>query len=629
MDFSDLALAKFLQVAPELGSMILNFSELTEELSESDMRVGVFSLRLGEGVAFIPVVAQNDNIFPIDSVFVEDEAQFKPLTKSTISALINQVSMSPGKSAKIPKGVDKNPSVYNMINPPRTGKYVYASTSRLTEFLSVLPNHLKKFAFEKISSDKTVYESLDKIFGLKTIFEVLQPTKDTSADVGAEAIAKPISVVTGINQLGNALTESMAGDIISQGYSIQGSPEFSRVAVSYQPYNQWGVYQEVDGGADSGRDFNIVFSSGNTECAYLPKSNVHNHANGETLALFSTGDYAQSSKFISVGDAVDREKVLSDLFEVAPPVLLRDLERGNKFIIFTTSGEYLGPFHADSVVQNINGVEVTCYDRGIRRICGYRNYTQETNKIADTLFVPYNAIIVNLGSNKTHELELSVFNASRKKEITATQFLGAELNLRYDGVEFSANGNTLGVKSAAMKYLVEDEHLDPSLAENFIKQAEVVKSVKIFMSKLASTTDMNPSEIPNTGNPAPMNPGDIAMNGAFLPALQGASQLGDGQVLESTIISQLLQTPDLFEYIGEYLPEISETVDKLGRVLFISRIKLGQLSESMDPDSVFALLSQIKNVYRQLGDVVEKLKGISTAATGFDPKNNNKQSNGT
>jgi len=628
MDFSDLALAKFLQVAPELGSMILNFSELTEELGDSDMRVGVFSLRIGEGVAFIPVVAQGDNIFPIDSIFVEDEAQFKPLTKSTINSLLNSVSMSPGKSAKIPKGVDRNPSVYNMINPPRTGKFVYASTSRLTEFLSILPDHLKQFTFEKISSDKTVYESLDKIFGLKTIFEVLQPTKDASTTM-LKADAKPVSVITGPGQLGAAFTEAMAQDVVSKGFTIQGNPEFSRVAISYQPHNTDGTYQEISASTDAGQDYNIVFSSGHTEHAYLPKSHVHNHTHGESLALFASGDYAKSDRFIAAGDSVDRTKVLEDLFQVAPPKLLKDLERGSKFIVFTTGGQYLGPFHADSVVQNNMGVEVGCYDRGIKKICGYRNYTQETNRVSDTLFIPYNAIIICLGANRSCDLERSAFDASRKKEICATQFLGAELNLRYDGVEFSANGQALGVKSAAMKYLVEGESLSPDLAENFIKQAEQVKSVKIFMSKLAASTDANPTEIPNSGNPAPTSAGDVARNGAFMPAVQGAAQLGDGQVLEATVISQLLQTPDLFEFIGEYLPELSETVDKLGRVLFLSRIKLGQLSESLDPDSVFALISQIKNVYKQLGDTVEKLKGISAASAGFDPKTNNRQGNGT
>ena len=165
------------------------------------------------------------------------------------------------------------------------------------------------------------------------------------------------------------------------------------------------------------------------------------------------------------------------------------------------------------------------------------------------------------------------------------------------------------------------------MAETFLKQAELTKSVKIFLSKLAST-DFNPAEMPTGGNYAADPAKSVGLNGAFMPAIQEASRLGDGQVLEATIISQLLQVPDLFEYIGEYLPDLLQTVDKLGRILFLTRVKLNNLSENLDPDSVFALVSQIKTVYRQLGDAVEKLKEISTTSKGFEPEKQNTQGNG-
>lgn len=628
MDFSDIALAKFLEAAPELGPSILNFNELTEELGDGgDTKIGVFSLRIGAGLAFLPVVAKGDNIFPIDSIFVDEDSQFRPLTKSTIQGLMNQSGMAPGKATKIPQNIDKNPSVYNMINPPRTGKFTYASTSRLTDFLAVMPDYLKKFAFEKISSEKTVYDSLDRIFGLKTIFEVLQPNKNTAAAMG-DITAKPVSVVTGPAQLGAAFTDAMAKDVVANGYTVIGAPEVSRVAVSFQPYNTEGMYREVDNAVEGGCDHVVATKSGTPMLAFFPANNRNNPVRGETVALFPNGDWAASVKFIAVGDKPEHNTVLKTLFDVAPPKLLRDCARGDRVILMTSGGDYLGPFSVDSVVQNHMGTELEVYaSGGVRKICGYRNHTHELTKIGDTLFVPTNILVIVLGNNISASIEHSTTHASLKRELITSQFLGAELNLRFDGVEFSGNGHVWGTKAAAMKELVENEKLEPAVAETFLKQAELTKSVKIFLSKLAST-DFNPAEMPQGGAYAADPAKNVGLNGAFMPAIQEASRLGDGQVLEATIISQLLQVPDLFEYIGEFMPDLLQTVDKLGRILFLTRVKLNNLSENLDPDSVFALVSQIKTVYRQLGDAVEKLKEISVTSKGFEPEKQNTQGNG-
>lgn len=628
MDFSDIALAKFLQVAPELGPSILNFSELTEEMGDGgDTKTGVFALRIGEGLAFVPVVAKGDNIFPIDSIFIDDESQFRPLTKGTITALMNQSSMAPGKKTKIPQNVDKNPSVYNMINPPRTGKFTYASTSRLTEFLAVMPDYLKKFAFEKISSEKTVYDRLDQLFGLKTIFEVLQTNKGTAASMG-DLTAKPVSIITGPGTLGAQFTSAMAQDVVANGYTVHGNPEFSRVAVSYQPFNTEGTYKEVSNSVDGGQDHNIVMRSGTSMEAYLPNSSRQNPVRAETLALFTNGDWATAERFIASGDSHDRETVLKNLFAVNPPRLMRDCNKGDRVVMFTPSGEYIGPFSVDSVVQNHMGTELSVYaSGGVRKICGYRNHTQEMSRIGDQLYVSPTVLVMVLGANLSADIERSAHDASRKKELITSQYLGSELNLRYDGVEFSGNGHVWGTKAAAMRVLVEDELLEPSVAETFIKQAELTKSVKIFLSKKAST-DFNSAEVPQFGNLAQDLNKQVGINGSFMPAVQEANKLGDGQVLEATIISQLLQVPDLFEYIAEFLPDLSSTVDKLGRILFLTRVKLNNLSENLDPDSVFALVSQIKTVYRQLGDAVEKLKEISTTSKGFEPNKQPNKGNG-
>jgi len=294
--------------------------------------------------------------------------------------------------------------------------------------------------------------------------------------------------------------------------------------------------------------------------------------------------------------------------------------------MFTLGGEALGPFNADSVIRTADGVVVQTFGFGkITSIRGSTNFTKEAEVIGSTLFVPHNIYVLVLGPNVTFEVETNVNNACAMKELIATQYLGATMDLRFDGVEFSANGTNVGGVPQMMAVLVDKEGIDPDAAERFIKSAQEQKYLKIYMSKAASASDTQPTEIPEYGSVAP-KVDQVNAHGAMgglVPALQSASAVGDPQVMESAIIAQLLQVPDLFEYINEYLPDIDETVDKLGRVLFLSRLKIDQLSQALDSDTVFATLSQIMNVYKQLGDTAEKLKSVAATSAGFTEQEGN------
>jgi hypothetical protein len=637
MEFTDIALAKFLQAAPELGPLIINFQEVTEEIEDANggTKVGVFILRAGNGLITVPVISKGDTVFPIDSVFIESEGLFRPLSSATINYILNSNNSNPGKVTKIPDTVTTNPNVNSLINPPRTGKFVYSSASRLSEFLAVLPKPVKDFVFEKIAGEQSLYNSLDKAFGLRAIFAVLNGADGGSGQTNSSATGPDplkinnISVITSPYEIAALKNDAMSELFMEHGFAMSGNPGVFRTAVAYQPYNQIGNYDVVNPTIDGGRDFSIVMRNGNNKEAFLPKYHIQNPISEDALiSVFTDGTYARGN-LVSSGDKLERKVVLTTLFDLSPPKLLRELERGEDFLLFTNSGEALGPFYASSVTKTALGVEIKVYGGEVRCICGYQNFTKEVDTIGGSLFVPSNVLVLTLGSDISDQVERSVFNAADKKEAITMQFLNAELDLRHDGVEFYSNGQPLGKFASAIKNLVEVEHIEPESAVNFLKQAEEIKYLKIFMSKKASGpgSDFNPAEVPQYGAVANKT-NDVGLNGSFLSSVQNSAQLGDNQAMESTIISQLLQVPELFEYIQEYLPELESSTDRLGRILFLTRVKMDQISNSLDSDSVFSLISQIKTVYRQLGDTSLKLKGISTTSIGFDKDEAVAQTNG-
>lgn len=630
MEFSDLALAKFLQAAPELAPSIVNFSEVSSEVGEEgEVKVGLFLLRVGPEVVTVPVIGRGETIFPVDSLFIENEGRFRPLTKSVVTSLLNSRGLLPGKGMKIPGTVDTNPNLNNLLNPPRTGKFAYASTSRLTEFFAALPESVKAVTFEKIAAERSLYETFDKMFGLKAIFAALSagnPLVNSTPSGPAKTLQEQASVITTPYEVANLGEAALSKQFLDQGYVVQGSPQFNRVAVSYRSYNEIGTYHPVTPAIDGGKDFKICFKDGSSKEGFIPKYHVCNPIGVNDLAtVFVDGSYA-TGPLISNGDPIDREQVLQDLFDAAPPKLLRELSRGDTFLAFTAGAEALGPFTVDNVSRTAHGVEVDVYSSQIRKIYGSNNFTKDAEVIGKTLFIPHNVLVLTLASNVTHQTETNAGRACDMKEMIASQYLGTTLDIRHDGVEFSANGQTLGGFPQALKVLVERESISPDAATNFLKTAQDQRFVKVFMSKKASAGDTTPTEIPQYGSVAAktdqVNPNGT-LGDSFIPSLQSAAGLGDAQVMESAIIGQLLQVPDLFEYIQEYLPDIDDTVDKLGRVLFLTRVKIDQLSKSLDSDTVFATIAQIKNVYKQLGDSSEKLKAVSSASAGFEEQDGN------
>lgn len=621
MEFSDIALAKLLQTVPELGSLIITFQDVTEELQDdSSTQVGVFVLRSGGDIFYIPVISKNDNVYPIDSIFFESQKKFFPLTKKTVALVTASSQLEQGRPAKIPKTVVGNPSVYELINPPRTGKYVYASSSRLVDFMASLPDYVKKVTMEKIAAEKSVYDNLDKLFGLKAIFDVLKPAPQSLA---AKTNEVPISVVTDANP---TLDVDAIHSILEDGYHIAGQQSSRRIAVTMRDFNAGGTFHEVTN-LDGDRDYTFVMENGTTREAFIPKMSSLCASGSRSLAVFTNSDYALKPSFVAVGDELDRKDVLDRLFEYKPPVLLRDCFNGDTILLSLMDGTFCGPFHVNRVALTDYGVNVSVSDfgsSGIRCIMGFRNFAKTAEGDGSTLYVPSNCVVLKLCNNITSETEDHLNCAVTKRELAAVQYLGAELNLGYDGVEFSMNGSAIGQEPKVMEILVVKEGIDPNAARNFVKEAKLTKLTKIYLTKRAESTDYSPAAVPQYG--AMVNSdADVAPNGAFMSNVQKSTDLGDSQVTEATIISELLQVPDMFEQIAEYLPQIEEAIDKLGRILFISRVHIDQLSRNGDADNIFAFLASLKSVYRLLGDNYLKLQEMSSAVAETDPDQTNEK----
>lgn len=620
MDFSQVAIQKLLQLFPELANFIVTFRDISGDLNkgeDSDIRVGVFILNMGGANFYLPIVSKGEALQPVDSVFSTEDQMFVPLTKAFIQKAVNSSKLSLGKKTKIPATVVKNPSVYDMVTPPRTGKFVYASSSRLTEFLALMPEMVKKAALEKFSEDKEVYDALHRLFGFENLLAALKPAPSV-----VKVVNKPaVEVITDGAGLPSAIVQS----ILQKGYAIKGESPTNRVAVLAHDYDAIGRLRQV-ASTDAGADLDIVTKTGEVKSAFIPKHSVlapqfasllsERKGGDPVLAIFCNGDYSIGGTMVARGTARDGKQVLTDLFSYSAPVTPKDIGHGDTFALFSPELELLGVYRCQLTSCTDVGVSIRASNilngYASLQINAFRNCKKAVLAPGGVdLFVPSNTVTVKLNRNITDSLEVNINSALSKLELTTLTALGSAANIGFDGVEFSFNGKPVGAEPRIIEHLIVQEGIAPIKAESFIKQAKEVGYVKIYLSKQA---DFEPADIPQYGNipPEQEQMWDTSnMNGPqFKKNLKNGLSTADAQTVESVLISELLQVANMKEYVREYLPEIKEAIDKIGRTLFLSRINVEDLSKTHSATEINSFISNLRNVYRMLGDNFVKLEQL-------------------
>jgi len=631
MEFSELAIQKLLQLFPELSSFIVSFKDITNDvpsLEETDVSVGVFILEAGNRYFYLPVIAKSDAIQPLDSLFDTVEQCFVPLSKGFVNIFINSAQSDMGKPTKIPDGVIQNPSIYSLVTPPRTGKFVYASSSRLEEFLTVLPNMVKQAVLDEISSDKEVYAALHRLFGLENLFSALKPTVNPVV-----AVPKPtMEVVT----QGTGLDNPTIKAILDKGYALRGENTTTRVAVPANNYKDIGRFRTLSS-IDAGQDFDVCTKSGNVVTVFLPKNSKYRPQTpalmkstpDNVVGILRNGDFVITSGLVATYEGRDGFQTLKGYLSLVPGITPNELtNQDSSFAIFSPQLELVGLYQYPSVTKTAFGVTISATSAlnigtgGSRAVTinAYKNSTVINCQDQTNIFIPTNTLIVKLGDKLWADdvFETNVNSALARQELTTMTTLGTAVDIGYDGIEFIINRVPVGSEANVMNVLVVQEGLDPTQAESFVKQAKEQKHLKLYMSKKA---DAEQDIIPSYGATPPSQQSGFGINGDFTNSLTTAAKTNDPETMETTIISELLQVTDMKGYINEYLPDIKNSIDKLGRALFLCRLKMDQLALDHTASEVFSFIANLRNTYRMLGDTYLKLENMVSNSEA-EPDNN-------
>lgn len=620
-NFQEEAINKLGTVAPELVNLVVSFRDLSDELPEGgNTSVGVFVLKAGMGMFFVPVVAKGNTVYPLDSIFDDQAKKFKPLTNIYVQRIAMAQTLELGAPARIPKHVNTNPSIYNLVVPPRTGKYAYASHGMFSEFMATLPTHIKEKMSGTLSKDPAFAESLGGLINLPEMMESLayRPLSPTVT------ISEPeVEIHTGVNA-GGDLTDAAIQDILNVGYHIKGDVKNPRVAVESGAASHRFTQLR---GVMEGTAFDVFFKNGSSVSCMVPKRlkrralsdlpksgdvsvgmSVNTHHNldaGALVAITEYGDYFTDANAVVDARGVEVSHVASELYALAKVATIMDVEKGDKFLLVTEDG-VAGPFEASSssvsgTMVIINATEI-CGGYGRMTITGSDGFKGKVFVGEGEILVPSHATVIELGRNIDQDLETSITGAQNRKDLNTMGLLESEATIRSHGEGFfSINGQELGSEADLVKMLMVGHGIAKQASLGFVKAAKERKSVTIYMSKRASDMGATmPGDIPEFGQNALPDDGDLFSR----DQVETAIKTRDPGIVESTLVSQFLQDPSMMETISSYLPSITDSMDKIGRTLLLLRIN-GDLEAAED---IASLVTSLRNTYKLLGDNTSKLE---------------------
>lgn len=118
------------------------------------------------------------------------------------------------------------------------------------------------------------------------------------------------------------------------------------------------------------------------------------------------------------------------------------------------------------------------------------------------------------------------------------------------------------------------------------------------------------------GPEAGMSP-DMMAAGAS-PFMDQAADLGDEQAFEATAIGSLAANADLKSIVGNYMPNLEEALDNLGRILMSIWMKEDELRADFGEMDYIDLEEKLRNVFNNLGNLILRINQTAMTAPSQD-----------
>jgi len=272
---SEMAYQLLTQRVPDLVSDVVTFKVLATDVDKG-YGVGAFVVSKGQQPIYIPVIMSNSAIKPLDIMYHKALNMFLPLNKGWLDELDKAGLPALGTGIKTPETLYTDVDIRNIVVPPITGRFSYASAdldnvfsfsnlvkegdakepTMLLPLLTTAPN-IVKTAFRRIlERNPSILKIAAEAYGVAALSTALRPHVEKMAAKqnfgGALWIADKDTTPSEFHRMfGDKAGEAYAG-VRKNGYAVNDQRSIHNLMIKVQPYERWiepnqpGVYVLYD-----------------------------------------------------------------------------------------------------------------------------------------------------------------------------------------------------------------------------------------------------------------------------------------------------------------------------------------------------------------------------------------------
>jgi hypothetical protein len=151
--FSELAYRALQKSQPELMADVITFRVLDVDVEEG-RGIGTFILQNSQDIVFVPCIVADNAIKPLDLFYSRTADRFYPFTTDWLQEAANSNVNQLGNGVKAPKTMPTDVDIRNLVVPPTTGRYSYASSIEEDAWLPFLVAFRKEKVAEQQEAPK-------------------------------------------------------------------------------------------------------------------------------------------------------------------------------------------------------------------------------------------------------------------------------------------------------------------------------------------------------------------------------------------------------------------------------------------------------------------------------------------
>ncbi len=184
--FHQLAYNQFQKAFPDLMGNVVTFKILQTDPDEGT-GIGVFVLYQNGQTFYTPAVVSNNEIKPLDVFYSKDNDRYYPLTPEWLNEASKNTIPELGHAVQTPKTLQTDVDIRNLVVPPTTGRYSYASDGSggwmLPELLKKSPAAVKTAVLSLFSKHANLFETAVRYYGKSVLRDALIERSEKTASV--------------------------------------------------------------------------------------------------------------------------------------------------------------------------------------------------------------------------------------------------------------------------------------------------------------------------------------------------------------------------------------------------------------------------------------------------------------